>query len=1331
MPVLIGEYIMKTSTTAVAKSVAALSIATVFVNFKYEYKGEVVKVIKIRKKANEVIVMSEVDKMKFTVRPHELEEVKMTNEEKAVQAAYVDLKSAQKAYEKADKVFRTEKAKAGSVSSATFKKAVVDRASKLFAVELAQKTFSEAKYGLKGYDRHDVEEGKVSLNTEELEAFLAEAMDMFAEIDKEMGKELSHIYGLIAIYNIVNIAKKLNKADPTSDYTTAFRIAMGRLKVAMTEDTETNFKNVWNFVFGGRNKKGPIKALTEMYGKDLTKLALHYNNYALVGYEASPLVHLDLKGLNVQVFAGQVAKRISLRDTIRRLEYVNQVVFVRTLEKEGNTVAQIARSMTALQRVVGMHSAGIAFEGLRNNDRFNSIVKVGFKGKAWEQSTAVIDPLCVLVEGEDMYTADQLAIAEAVRKEGFGICSSAENYSKHGYVQKVSSYNDRGANAFINADGSTYEDVAKLPPRLGKQAWNEDGITFTGVRTIVCAAVKEADLPTDVMWADQQVINKDVELFAVAGGSTGSKRLYSFMGTGRVVSGKESDSSGQKTVIAGPEKLMVPALEDVYFNVGGGHDEEFVLTGLNSTKSAKFKFANMADWKLVKVAANGVQGYVWVKEAVETYVMTYSATANAFRAVDEKVVGVEAALNSLARATESLQSETATKLIYAKNGKTLFENIQTLLAEGKIEKKGYHVATNSQFNTGLEMQHGVGVARKVIEALVTANRAISFRKSMSNALALVKGDIDSNDIADVKASSLIGAIASGCSALGIPAEDVQGKVLHVSIVMQVMQLLSQQDKPWVRINFSKDKSVLIPVTQEFLDGFQETGRPFYVALEGMAAELFDALAYHVQKAAVTIDEETGIPSYAVEFTDATIDIAISNISKARDNEAGKPLNKIPAYGTTLLLVTSAHLRGNQMFSSIAQEIERIASKAYRQHVTCLYFKSPLLWNGSISTTDLVTQIGNNETAAWLEQFGGTEEYNRVMEGTASFISPEKAVKNGNDVDGDQNSIIFSPSKALIGSRLSNEQHFIDATDPKNAAGANHYAAHWENELKGVYLDTTKTIVLKDGKEFEAQFQVAVARAAKEKTNVAIFTSHQTATLNNRGAYTSAFESALKRVVSVAMFTKYQGWANTLLNDTFALEQASEAFWAFNADVQGSLVNLDAMDQVKSSEGRNIKKLAALLSSGELKFLSFTYAKENAPEGTSIATVAQSVTKGLMQRAEEVYNTMFKPTAHNIAVDQLNYVLPVYNDNEAAIVKLMVAYILVVCGANVGYVAATKYDVCQQVAATAQKVNGRAIPANLETIAAVQADKGKTVVEVDCIQRTIADIAVSFVGKVLV
>lgn len=1330
---IIGETIMNTLNTAkttVAKAVTDLNINTVFKGYKYTYGADMVKVVKINRKSNEVKVVSEVDGMSFIVRPHELKEVVMTENEKKVQEAYTALKKAEKVLQKADKQYRTEKEKSGAVLAKTYKDAVEKRFNALAAVDLAQREFVRCKFTESTYDRFAVQEVVEALNTNALEEFYKETMEMYTEVDKELAKKLSYVYGLIAIINIKNIGAALVDVDPASDYTKAYKMAMYNLRINMSQNDGNHFINVWHAVFGGFNKKRSFNPqLGFLYGQDIPALAAEYLDLEEEG--DSDLVKLDTQGMDIQTFAGMTAKRIGLRDALRKIDYASQVVFTRVGEKDGNKKAQIARVMSTLQRVIGMHVANIALEGLRENELFHSVVNIGFnRNKMWDSAKVVLDPLCVLNDGEDAYTDEQKAIAEALRKEGFGVCMSAENYGKHGYLQQKSTYKKGTTNAFVFADGSSYEDPAKGAVRMAKQVLAKGEIVFPGVKTYVVSIVSENDLPSDVTFEDQEAVNKEAVRCFVAGTIVPSKALFAETGTGRFVTGKEADSSGQKAVVANPSKTMVRALEDIYFNAGG-HNEKFAIAGLNSTKSTKFKFAEMQGWKMVKVSVKGKQGYLWVKETTETYTMTFSATANAFRAVDERLVGLEAALNSLGRATEELRSATATKLIYAKNGKTVYENIVELLAAGKIERKGYKVATNSQFNTGLEMQFGVDTASKVLEALVTSNKAIEFRKNFQNALALAEKSVQDSDVANVDAASIIGTIASGCAALGVPAEDVKGKVLHITIVKQVMSLFASQNKPWVRINFPSNKSVLIPVTQEFLDGFQETGRVGYVALEGMAAELFEAFAFHVQKASTVYDEE-GIATHSVDFSEASIDLAIERICKARDNSAGKPLNKVPAYGTTLLLVTSAHLNGNEMYSAIAKEIRSIASKAYRQHVTCLYFKSPLLWNGSISSSELVDCVAkSDEDAEWLKQFGGDEDYEYVMDGTASYISPEKAVKNGNDADGDQNSIIFVPTKTLIGSKLENTNLFIDATKPSVAAGAYHYAKNWEKECEGLVLDTSKTLTLHSGDVYEADLEAALIRAAKEKANVAIFTSHQTSTLNNRGAYQSAFATALKRVANHPEFMQFNAWANGVMNDSFALEQVSEALWAFNADVQGSCVNFDAMDQVKSSEGRNVKKLASLLSSGELKFLNFQYAKANAPANTSFEAIASSVTKGIEQRSQEIYNTMFKPTAHNIAIEQLNHVLPAYTDANSHVVKKMIAYIMVVCGANVGYVSATKYDVCQTVAATAQKVNGRPQAANLETIADVQAEKGREVTEIECVQRTIATIARNFVGKVLV
>lgn len=1313
------------------------------------FKDEEVKVVKVIKKKNQVVVKGKNMDKAIVVSVNELTNRVLTVEEKVMKEVVQRLKAARKGLAKAEKEFRAVVAVAGSVLTPEYKKAAKARDAALVELRLADAALALTKYG-KTLGRHDVKELNCMLNTDELEAAAEEALTNYTDVDKEAGRQLAYIYGLIAVVNIVKVSKAVYSLDPESEYTTALRYAMFNLRMRMSHNTDNAYKNVWHSVFGGVNSKGKVHAVESVCGVPTKAIREQYLAMELEGQ--SDLVTLDDKGISIRPFTKVEPKRIGLREAVRKLQYVGQVVFIRTLNKENGMTAQISKAMSALQRLVGLHVSGIALEGLANNSRFESVVKVGFHGKTWTGAKVVMDPIAVLKDGEDAYDAEEIAIANTLREAGYSVAATPENYGKHGYVQKAKSYNRREINAFINEDGSSHENMAKLLVRLMKQVWNPGEVQFNGIKTLVVGLVNPemANLPKDIDVEALKEVNTEVSQAFVAGPAIASESAFSFMGTGRFVTGDEAEASGQKTVVCDPSKTMVKALSHVYFNLGGGHDKQFVIAGLNSTKSAKFKYTD--GWKMETfLTEDGKKVALWVKSTHETYKLTYSATANAFRTVDLKVEGVNAALNSLARSTEELKSETATKLIYAKNGKTLFENIQALLSEGRIQYKGHRVATNSQFNLGLEMQHGVAVAKEVVTALVQANIASQFRADVVSALELAEGNVDAADVGEVSAAEIINTIATGCAGLGLPLEDLKGKVLHINIVLDVMKMLAATGKRWINIKFNNDKGVLFPITQDFLDSFEGTSRPMYVALQGLAAELFEAFAFHVQKATETLDEEFGIVTYSVQFTDASIDVSLDKISKARDAIAGKPLNKIPAYGCSLLLATSAHLKGNDVYAPVLNHLIGQAESAYRCHVTVLYFKSPILWKASISATNVVTRVakGNDELNEWLVQFGGTEEYSKVMQGTCSYISSEKAVKNGNDADGDLNSFLCVPNRSIDGSALSNENFFLDATNPYVAAGAHHYAAKWLEELDGLVLDANKRTEAKlpevsaddvaelgleaaTDKAFARAFEASIIRSAKEKANVAIFTSHQTTTLNFRGAFQSAFAGALKRVSVTPGFSLFNNWINKLSSDEFALNAASEAFWAFTSDVQGTCVNLDAMDQVKSLVGRNTKKLASLLSSGELKFLNYSYVI-NLPQNKDVAEktkVAQNITKAIAQRTDEVYNAMFNPDQHNIAIEQLNHVLPAYTEAEANLVKKMVAMIVVVCGANVGYFAASKYDVCQQVAATASKVNGRAVSANLETLASVQAEKGREKVEIDCVQRTIATIAKEFHNKVL-
>lgn len=1313
-----------TIATAVATSnTTVASIIDVVRGETYVYQGKEVVAIKVLKKSGKVVIEGK-DMNQVKVNVNELTNVELTVEEIAMQTAVKAFKAAQAGLTKADKALREISKKAAVVGTPEYRKAVEARDAALVAIREADDNLVAVKYKDRSFGRFNIKTKDVDLNLDEIDAFYKDAMENYTDVDKEAGRQLSHIYGFIAIVNIIKVARALTQIDPESEYTKAYYAAMRDLRIKQTNDLESSFVTIWHLVFGGNNKRGPVNALTHVVdGKyETSPIRNAWDKYVAKAGETSSLVTLDDRAISIKPMANVGAARIGLRDAVRKLEYVNQVVFVRVTK---GPQAQIARSLTALQKLIGMHSSGIALEGLRNNKLFSSVVEVGFANSTWKSANVVLDPMAVLKENSDDYTAEQIVIANTLRSNGYSVAANPENYGKHGYIQLTSTYNRKENNAFINEDGSSYEDMSKLIVRLMKQSWNPGEVQFEDMRTIVIGLITE-NLPAEVDAEAQAKFNEVVSDTFVAGPTLASKKAFGFMGTGRFVTGSEADASGQKTVVCAPEKTMVRELSHVYFNIGGGHDEQFVIAGLNSTKSAKFKYT--AGWKLEIFEVEGKKVALYVKETKETYKLTFSATANAFRAVDEKLVGVEAAMNSLARATNALQSETATKLIYEKNGKTLAENIEALLASGRIARKSMHVATNSQFNQGLEFQHGVNVAKEVLTSLVRSNIASSFRNDVVNSLLLAEGSVAESDIGEVSAQRIVKTIANGCAQLGLPLEDVKGKVMHIQIVKSVMKMFAKTNKKWVRIRFDDTRAVLFPITQDLLESFEGTQRPLYVALQGIAAELFEAFAYFVQTAK-PVDEEAEVTTYNVELTDSGIDIAMGKLNKARDAVAGKPLNKVPTIGATLLLATSAHLRNNEVYSSTLNALGLHARASYRQAVTCLYFKSPLLWKGSISAARLVDQVSSKD-AEWLAEFGGDEEYNNIMQGTCSYISSAKAVKNGNDADGDLNSFVFVPTRTLDGTALANSKHFIDATDVKVAAGAHHYATKWEDELAGLILNTNKRIELKSTEGFEKAFEQAVVRAAREKANVAIFTSHQTATLNYRGAYMEAFKGALERVANHIEFEDFADWAEDLLADDFAMNVAAEALWSFNADVQGSCVNFDAMDQVKSAEGRNIKKLASLLSAGELKFINYSYMRSIASEDKKASTIRMEVNKGIEQRSLEIYNTMFNPRQHNIAIEQLHHVLPAYTEDEAAVVKKMVAYMMVVCGSNVGYFAASKYDVCQAIAATAQKVNGRAVAANLETLASVQSEKGREKVEIKCVQRTIAEAAVEFNNKVL-
>lgn len=1328
-----------------------------------------VQVRSVKADTNEILVQELDDKLnlikdaRFTVRLHELyhaDEFEMHNN---CVVAKLELHKAQATLSRKAKEVEKWKRQANTLNNPERLKAEKALAKAKQAYEIAYDLYAEAKGQEDG--RFNVLETVDNFNLTKLDELIAEHEGK-ANIDD--GIDVSRtikLFDLINMCKIIEVAEQAIKYSPDDEHTLALRQAMYHLRMSSTWRTDHRFVTIWHEVFGGQvqdhQKPGALKQVNakEVVLKAFDKKTntISYAGKRVVGiarrwmaaemaianedvamFEENSLVLVDSRFIKLKHHTGSKEMvTIALRDAGKKIGYTNQILCIRVRKNDEDSCKASVVSdegMSTLQKLIGLHTTGIQLEGLKNHADFNSVVRCRFtKNDKWANAELLVDPFERMVEST---TPEGRAVSVLLAELGYGPCIKADSYEKHGYVQLTSTYL-ANVGAF-GKDGKTCEDIAKLLARYTKQVMNPGYAQFPDMKTVVFGLVDHevTNLPNDVDTKALEKFNNSLAHGFVAGQSCASKKAFAYMGTGRYVTGSDDEGTGQKTMVCDPYHVMIPELDYVYNNIAGGNDEMFVIAGLNSTKSKKFQLES--GWALETFLFEGKKVALWVKTTQETYKLTDSATALQFRAVDEKLTGLAAAENSYARAVEGFTAETVTKLLFTNDGKTLAENAKQLLEEGRIAYKGHTVSTNIQFNQGLEAQFGTDTANRILSALVRNNKASEYRDNLVKSWELMDQQVAEDDVTIVEAQAVVEAIVYGCLERGIPPESVKGKVLHMEIVKKVFELLSAENNSWAKICFPNKATILFPVTQKGLESFEETGRWEYVATQGMMAEFFEAFAFAIQKIAVIADEETGqvtLNGMDKALSPKICDIIASKIAVARDRMAGKELNRIAAYGTTSWLAVSGRLKKNQMHYAVLNVLGSQASKSFREAVVPLYFKSPILWEGSISSCESVDVVGTKEEQEYAKQFAAVDangevdvEYHNLMQGKCSYISPEKAVKNGNDADGDMHTILFVPVSAVVGTPLARTWEFIDATDPMVAVGANHHKAHWEKELKGMYLNTTKALnwVSLEGKD--SDIAEAVFRAAREKINVGTFTTSQTALLNNRGAFTGHFKEALQACAGSLSksYKEFDSWINGLLNNPDRLDEVAEAFWSFTVAVQGTCVNLDAMDQVKSSDGRDVVKLADLLRLGNLENCSYRWSMK---AGNKLDAV--KVLGNINKRVDLIVNTMFNKDLHNMSLGKLVWLFDDLNKYNAKTLQKLVVELVVRCAAHAGYINHYYYDATVIISKTPPKVNGRHEAVDLETLKAGMESLGKEEIEIDCVQRTIFNVAQQYVGKKLV
>ena len=1197
------------------------------------------------------------------------------------------------------------------------------------------------------YDRCLVEDSEFSLQSNVLVDLITKKEEESEKEDLQTIENRSLIYGLINAINMNKTISTLAAVDirygtSGNDYELLVRRGMDMALEKATH--KSSFLNIYHYLLGGQIGeivKHPqttlpfcaqeLEELDVDFGQIRSGLEQNRLSRETVNFNELKIdpksVFVNYKGATIKL--GGTQATMTWKEMANRAAYLNQVVFI-TKDASGN-YAIAKKSLNAYERLVSLYLSGVDFEGLRDNKNTLAVVVVPKGKKGLDRAHVLNIPFAN--EIPDTQLSNETVAVQKILKglaREIGPVLNAEQYGKHGYVQLVDTYL-KNANAFIDQDGNSHEDAAKLLARLQKLAYNQATISYW-TKVFVIAGVDKADYAdlADVNPAAQKMFNMALSRALVGGNLIPTLPLFSNIGTCRVVSGSNQGESGQKGMVGDALYTANPAIMNAMSVLGNTDSEEFVVAGMNSTKSTAFK-RGADGWELMETNYQGKKVVFWVKASInEELKITDSATAELYEINPDNLVPLQheaAALDTLARVVNKKKSQSVMTMIYEGRGFTedLYTRITSLLKAGVIREKRIGNKTNSQLNAGLEFQHGVENARAILEFLIAQNKASTYRQDLINSTYLFSGKDLGDKVAEVNAEELIKSISEAVYADG-RVDNLESQVWNMYAVQTLVAELQNANKPFIKFVFpTVGKGVVVPVSRRVVESVENTERPYDVRVSGLLAELLFAFGYFISRAKKVFNADLQMNDYEIEFTDHSVDFTIEKITSARDRSFGKPLSQVPTIGVNCFLITSAMLHKNELLSCRAEKARQLAQDEYQQMVTGIYTKPPVLWMGSITGVKFILDIKDATIERKHMFFDARPNFHSVMMGNAAYQSPEKAIGNGNDADGDRVSIDMIPTVLLVGCPGLHQDVYVDARKSETAAGANYYAKFWEEELSGMVRNTSKALgdFKVTAETFQSEMTGAIFAASKAKAAVAIYTTHQTVNMNNRGVFTKAVSVALQRLARDKRCVGMKSWINNVLASEFALNEVSESIWKFTLDVQGACVNFDAMDQVKDSSGRDTKKLAEVLSPSALKFNSVSLIEV---EGvTTDEQKAEYAVQKLNNRVKLINDTMFDVTAHNISYDQLNTILPVDTAKESEI-KFFLSYVMAFAGQEVGVTTHFYFDACQQVMKPIKsKVS------NIENAMMELENKEMQQIKTDCVSRSMVKSAMSFLNKKLV
>lgn len=826
------------------------------------------------------------------------------------------------------------------------------------------------------------------------------------------------------------------------------------------------------------------------------------------------------------------------------------------------------RHFHALERVIMAHRGGIGLKGMLENSKVWSVIDCPIGGNTrggnFTAARVVKAPM------------ESIWLQGVLNAQGLHAHVDSDAYQAHGYVSKYSEVFRESAfvTSVANVDGETFvhtkEGLSKIAIRTAKQD-KPEGFGFrTKCDFVVVSAPKELyekSLDGTATQEESETVAALIDSFLGGGGA--AEGVYrSKFGMHRQV-GAEVGGLGQKVVVGAGYVVLDPMFHHLLL---ANSERPTTVIGLSSVKSAEAK-ANL-NWEPM-VLENGVS--ILYAHVLDVDVcITESSATNAWEKVPAELAGDEGQLAATVKRVNGVKAPTLMIQVYTKmeeTGLSLAEVLLEMQASGEIRRKNLSAKFNAQMLQSTRTYSGADQVEALLQAAMMGPKGLKSVRDLNVVMDLVHDRIDPSIIHEVQLDRLVARMLNAVEESNGSLDKEWSINQHGSVVLAVVGELAKTGKEWVRIvGTHGGKGVLFPAGQSLVTSYEGSQHASIFTVKGLLAELMEVLWHYITRSADLLAED------AVDkvISSAEEGVTMKALCEVRDQVAGKALARVQTFGSSLLLCTSAHLASNEVYSNVIRSQMSKAEVAYNEEMGVLLAKSPTIMAHQVRRV-VVREL--DVEMNWTEERAKIEA---LLDGTGGYVAADATVLNGDDADGDRFAAYVLPASCFLPGALG-KTCYMDPSDPQVNCMASHAVEHFLNEERSLFVGAPRTLV--ENVFSCADIQAQVLEAAIQKSKVAEYSA---------SLMSVQMQEVLVEADIVAFLQDGKNYPASWDGETFDIVQTlnlpnlAKSFRLIGECVLGTSIQLNAMNNIKGEDGKELLEMAKMLSPRRLRSLAKVY-----------------------------------------------------------------------------------------------------------------------------------------------